>query len=299
MKKIVSLLLATAVIFCLGITSFASNVAPFTFEGDKEVAVGSSTTDVTIKMGIDLDKAASIGIIAFTFDFGGEEGIKVKEIADSAITSYLPLYTGGTDIATGLFTYMKDDASGVDIPAGVIEVPVTFTVDDTAAKEYAVTLTTDSMLVTADGDALNDCATYPTAKIVVKEGSSEPSNIITKTGSLADTGFINNLRVIDEKGTETKGFIGAAVGFKFVTPADITLDDNMIWALTTADGKAYSPKFNAGLSALGKNADVTVAATLTTGVDGVNTEITAVNGIFKDAASDTYYYTDATDAPTE
>lgn len=293
MKKIVSLLLATAVIFCLGITSFASNVAPFTFEGDKEVAVGSGTTDVTINMGIDLDKAASIGIIAFTFDFGGAKGIKVKEIADSAITSYLPLYTGGTDIETGLFTYMKDDASGVDIPAGAIEVPVTFTVDDTAAKEYTVTLTTDSMLVTASGDALNDCETYPTAKIAVKKASEPTVKTITKT---TGTDVIVNGAKTKADNTTTDEQIGGAAGFAFTIPAGVTLDDNMIWSLTTDAGKLYSGKINAGLSAL--SGDVKVAATFVTGSHktgkDVNTAITAVNAIFK--AGEDFYFTDAADA---
>lgn len=297
MKKIVSLLLATAVIFCLGITSFASNVAPFTFEGDKEVAVGSGTTDVTINMGIDLDKAASIGIIAFTFDFGGAKGIKVKEIADSAITSYLPLYTGGTDIETGLFTYMKDDASGVDIPAGAIEVPVTFTVDDTAAKEYTVTLTTDSMLVTASGDALNDCETYPTAKIAVKKASEPTVKTITKTEGT--DAIVNNATALKDKETDVE--IGGAAGFAFTIPAGVTLDDNMIWSLTTADGKLYSEKINAGLSTLGEGSPVKVAATFVTGThkgaDAANKEITAVNGIFK--AGEDFYFTDAADAKNQ
>ena len=118
---------------------------------------------------------------------------------------------------------------------------------------------------------------------------------ITKTGTDV---LINNAK--DKSETETTAEqIGGAAGFAFTIPAGVTLDDNMIWSLTTSEGKKFSQKVNAGLSAL--SGDVKVAATFVTGShlagEGrtpFNFEITAANGIFK--AGEDFYFTDAADA---
>lgn len=297
MKKIISLILAVMIIFSIG------SIATFAYEQTANIALENVVVDLNtataeVKLNISAD-AYPFHISGLELHLNIPDGLKLTAV--SAIPGTPNTYdNASSNLETGDVNVVDPDGGAGDVIGqldAATDVTLTFSITDPSVeKKYEIVL--DESTGIFDDEFEYATVSLANGSITVK-GSDEPSNVIEKTGSLADTGFINNLRVIDEKGTETKGFIGAAIGFKFVTPADITLDDNMIWALTTADGKAYSPKFNAGLSALGKNADVTVAATLTTGVDGVNTEISAVNGIFKDAASDTYYYTDATDAPTE
>lgn len=117
---------------------------------------------------------------------------------------------------------------------------------------------------------------------------------ITKTATDA---IVNNATALKDKETDVE--IGGAAGFAFTIPEGVTLDNNMIWSLTTAGGKLYSEKINAGLSVL--TGDVQVAATFITGThkgaDAANTEITAVNGIFK--AGEDFYFTDAADAKNQ
>lgn len=118
---------------------------------------------------------------------------------------------------------------------------------------------------------------------------------ITKTEG--KDAIVNNATALKDKETDVE--IGGAAGFAFTIPKGVTLDDNMIWSLTTADGKLYSEKINAGLSVL--TGDVQVAATFVTGThkgaDAANKEITAVNGIFK--AGEDFYFTDAADAKNQ
>lgn len=118
---------------------------------------------------------------------------------------------------------------------------------------------------------------------------------ITKTEG--KDAIVNNATELKDKKTDVE--IGGAAGFAFTIPKGVTLDNNMIWSLTTAGGKLYSEKINAGLSVL--TGDVQVAATFVTGThkgaDAANTEITAVNGIFK--AGEDFYFTDATDAKNQ
>lgn len=118
---------------------------------------------------------------------------------------------------------------------------------------------------------------------------------ITKTEG--KDAIVNNATALKDKKTDVE--IGGAAGFAFTIPKGVTLDNNMIWSLTTADGKLYSEKINAGLSVL--TGDVQVAATFVTGThkgaDAANKEITAVNGIFK--AGEDFYFTDAADAKNQ
>lgn len=298
MKKILSctlVLIMALALFAMQVSAATGTVVlSAAFDKAQYSAGESGTLNVTIDVDNATEYVAAADIYFVAKGFTAEAALSnLTQDGGDLVSGDIAVIDNENGNYQISFVASKNGALG----KAVLSIPIQIAAD---ATEVSATFAYDDSYV-SDPDGEEDFTLDSSASTGAKAtiASSKPSNVIEKTGSLADTGFINNLRVIDEKGTETKGFIGAAIGFKFVTPADITLDDNMIWALTTADGKAYSPKFNAGLSALGKNADVTVAATLTTGVDGVNTEITAVNGIFKDAASDTYYYTDATDAPTE
>ena len=286
MKKIVSLLLVMLMIFSFASISLAADECNVLIK--RSAISEDNKLDVTFE--INLSSELSLMSTEFILKYD-KSALKVDSYSmDGGVDWATSNSNMDYDKAQAYFAFEDSNYAG-STTSSQFNISIKFSVLDADTAKHAFSVTT---LAFVDSDWNTVEPTY-----TVKEDSSKPSNIITKTGSLADTGVINNLTVMDDKGTTTKGFIGAAVGFQFVTPADITLDDNMIWALTTANGKLYSPKFNAGLSALGKNATVTVAATLTTGVNETNTEITAVNGIFKDAASDTFYYTDAADKPAE
>lgn len=295
MKKIVSLLLATAVILCLGITSFASDAAPFSFVENKTISVGTGTTDVTLDINIDVDTTQNFSMLALLLTFDSKN-VKVKSIDSSKFP--IPYSTGGSDINTGLFSFINDaDPSATyEIANGTtVTIPVTFTVNDTVEAVYSIGFSSDNtMLLDAEGNPINDLETYPTATITV--GSSAPAvKTITKKGTDV---LINDAREKSE-GITTAEQIGGAAGFAFTIPEGVKLDDNMIWSLTTSEGKKFSQKVNAGLSAL--SGDVKVAATFVTGShlagEGrtpFNFEIKAADGIFK--AGEEFYFTDAADA---
>lgn len=137
--------------------------------------------------------------------------------------------------------------------------------------------------------------TYSSNTVSIKVNGTSSVKTITKT----EDAIVNNATALKDKETDVE--IGGAAGFAFTIPAGVTLDDNMIWSLTTADGKLYSEKINAGLSTLGEGSPVKVAATFVTGThkgaDAANKEITAVNGIFK--AGEDFYFTDAADAKNQ
>ena len=295
MKKILSctlVLIMALALFAMQVSAATGTVVLSAAFDKAQYSVGESgTLNVTIDVDNATEYVAAADIYFVAKGFTAEAALSnLTQDGGDLVSGDIAVIDNGDGNYQISFVASKNGALG----KAVLSIPIQIAAD---ATEVSATFAYDDSYV-SDPDGEEDFTLDSSASTGAKAtiASSKPSNVIEKTGSLADTGFINNLTTLPDRTTR---YIGAAVGFKFVTPADITLDDNMIWALTTADGKAYSPKFNAGLSALGKNAPVTVAATLTTGVDGVNTEITAVNGIFKDAASDTYYYTDATDAPTE
>lgn len=136
-------------------------------------------------------------------------------------------------------------------------------------------------------------ADFDYTPLVIKAPSKVKT--ITKTG----TDVIVNGAKTKADGTTTDEQIGGAAGFAFTIPEGVTLDDNMIWSLTTSAGKKFSQKVNAGLSVL--SGPVKVAATFVTGShrtgEDVNTEITAVNAIFK--AGEDFYFTDEADAKAQ
>ena len=181
---------------------------------------------------------------------------------------------------------------------------------DLYGKDATVTAAKIIFTATADVDKIDStCFNVINAKVddasskhstvtvnQIKAADPEPSvKTITKT----EDAIVNNATALKDKETDVE--IGGAAGFAFTIPAGVKLDDNMIWSLTTADGKLYSEKINAGLSTLGEGSPVKVAATFVTGThkgaDAANKEITAVNGIFK--AGEDFYFTDAADAKNQ
>ncbi len=205
-------------------------------------------------------------------------GIGFEETSFGGSASY-----AGTAVNTSSFEFDPEE-------------PLFYVYMKKVADSGTVTVTTDGTQFAADGGILYT----PTAELSfdIELGSSEPSvKTITKTEGT--DAIVNNATALKDKETDVE--IGGAAGFAFTIPAGVTLDDNMIWSLTTADGKLYSEKINAGLSALGEGSPVKVAATFVTGThkgaDAANKEITAVNGIFK--AGEDFYFTDAADAKNQ
>lgn len=295
MKKIYALVLAVAMIAVfVAVPAFAADTLVFKLDSN-EINVGDDGSAVTLNFSIDTTAGAgstAFGSIQFYLDV--PKGVSFVSATQAADNTYKwTSQTTGTMVG-----YTDDSGVGADFIANpeYSKFVLTFKVEDTSkAAEYDIKIKTDPAATALDYLDYNDAATgYVNGKITVKD-SAPAVKTITKTG--ADV-LINNAK--DKSETETTAEqIGGAAGFAFTIPAGVTLDDNMIWSLTTSEGKKFSQKVNAGLSAL--SGDVKVAATFVTGShlagEGrtpFNFEITAANGIFK--AGEDFYFTDAADA---
>lgn len=306
MKRIIALFAAIAMVFALANIGFAANDFSITAktldaEGNgTEVSVKDLAVGDTFVLAIYVDKILPDFMVfaqPITFD---KTKIAPVEVDGSMISTDQKIskknYWGigfeetsfggsasyaGTAVNTGSFEFDPTE-------------PLFYVYMKKLADSGTVTIATDGTQFAADGGILYT----PTAELSfdIELGGSEPQptvKTITKTGDV----IVNGAKTKADN-TTTDEQIGGAAGFEFTVPAGLTLDDNMIWSLTTDAGKLYSGKVNAGLSAIGGGATVKVAATFVTGShrtgEDVNTAITAVNAIFK--AGEDFYFTDAADA---
>lgn len=291
MKKIVALMLALTVVFSFAIISAYANESRFTFTvGEVEIEKDATTIDVPVTVHA-ASYPSNLAGFNIVFNSANLEGLKLTSV--TGMPSGLPL--DGSANLDNFSIAIASDGSDIAISEDFV---LTLTFSATGLEEgktYKLTF------VDGDLDAYDatyewgaDACTFVPGAITVK--AAGPSvKTITKT----EDAIVNNATVLKDKETDVE--IGGAAGFAFTIPAGVTLDDNMIWSLTTADGKLYSEKINAGLSTLGEGSPVKVAATFVTGThkgaDAANTEITAVNGIFK--AGEDFYFTDAADAKNQ
>lgn len=232
MKKIVSLLLAVAVVLCLGVTSFASNAAPFSFKEDvKTVSVGEGTEEVTLVLNIDFDTTVSNASMAALMMEYDTAKLTLTSVDSSALP--IPYSAGGSDLPTGLVTFANDanPSAEYEIAAGTtIEIPLTFAVDKTVEADYPITFNSENtMIIDIEGNVINDLETYPTATISVK--AAGPSTTLGKVDSVKEY----NCTTVG--GVATDAQIGAALGLQFTKPA-VTLLPKMIWAVQTPDGSS-------------------------------------------------------------
>lgn len=305
MKRIIALFAAIAMVFAFASIGFAANDFSITAktldaEGNgTEVSVKDLAVGDTFVLAIYIDKIpADFTVFAQPIVFD-QTKIAPVEVDGSMISTDQKIskknYWGvGFDVTKfgGSASYAGSASNSGTFEFDPAE-PLFYVYMKKLADSGTVTVTTDG---TQFADA-NEGFFTPTAELSfdIELGSSEPSvKTITKTGTDA---IVNNATALKDKKTDVE--IGGAAGFAFTIPEGVTLDNNMIWSLTTADGKLYSEKINAGLSVL--TGDVQVAATFITGThkgaDAANTEITAVNGIFK--AGEDFYFTDAEDAKNQ
>lgn len=305
MKRIIALFAAIAMVFAFASIGFAANDFSITAktldaEGNgTEVSVKDLAVGDTFVLAIYIDKIpADFTVFAQPIVFD-QTKIAPVEVDGSMISTDQKIskknYWGvGFDVTKfgGSASYAGSASNSGTFEFDPAE-PLFYVYMKKLADSGTVTVTTDG---TQFADA-NEGFFTPTAELSfdIELGSSEPSvKTITKTGTDA---IVNNATALKDKKTDVE--IGGAAGFAFTIPEGVTLDNNMIWSLTTADGKLYSEKINAGLSVL--TGDVQVAATFVTGThkgaDAANTEITAVNGIFK--AGEDFYFTDAADAKNQ
>mgnify|MGYP004463181043 FL=1 len=308
MKRIIALFAAIAMVFAFASIGFAANDFSITAktldaEGNgTEVSVKDLAVGDTFVLAIYIDKIpADFTVFAQPIVFD-QTKIAPVEVDGSMISTDQKIskknYWGvGFDVTKfgGSASYAGSASNSGAFEFDPAE-PLFYVYMKKLADSGTVTVTTDG---TQFADA-NEGFFTPTAELSfdIELGGSEPQptvKTITKTG--ADV-LINNAK--DKSETETTAEqIGGAAGFAFTIPAGVTLDDNMIWSLTTSEGKKFSQKVNAGLSAL--SGDVKVAATFVTGShlagEGrtpFNFEIKAADGIFK--AGEDFYFTDAADA---
>ena len=307
MKRIIALFAAIAMVFAFASIGFAANDFSITAktldaEGNgTEVSVKDLAVGDTFVLAIYIDKIpADFTVFAQPIVFD-QTKIAPVEVDGSMISTDQKIskknYWGvGFDVTKfgGSASYAGSASNSGAFEFDPAE-PLFYVYMKKLADSGTVTVTTDD---TQFADA-NEGFFTPTAELSfdIELGGSEPQptvKTITKTG----TDVIVNGAKTKADNTTTDEQIGGAAGFEFTVPAGLTLDDNMIWSLTTDAGKLYSGKVNAGLSAIGGGATVKVAATFVTGShrtgEDVNTAITAVNAIFK--AGEDFYFTDAADA---
>lgn len=308
MKRIIALFAAIAMVFAFASIGFAANDFSITAktldaEGNgTEVSVKDLAVGDTFVLAIYIDKIpADFTVFAQPIVFD-QTKIAPVEVDGSMISTDQKIskknYWGvGFDVTKfgGSASYAGSASNSGTFEFDPAE-PLFYVYMKKLADSGTVTVTTDG---TQFADA-NEGFFTPTAELSfdIELGSSEPAvKTITKTEGT--DAIVNNATALKDKETDVE--IGGAAGFAFTIPAGVTLDDNMIWSLTTADGKLYSEKINAGLSTLGEGSPVKVAATFVTGThkgaDAANKEITAVNGIFK--AGEDFYFTDAADAKNQ
>lgn len=291
MKKIVALMLALTVVFSFAIISAYANESRFTFTvGEVEIEKDATTIDVPVTVHA-ASYPSNLAGFNIVFNSANLEGLKLTSV--TGMPSGLPL--DGSANLDNFSIAIASDGSDIAISEDFV---LTLTFSATGLEEgktYKLTF------VDGDLDAYDatyewgaDACTFVPGAITVK-AAGPAVKTITKTGTDV---LINNAKEKSE-GVTTAEQIGGAAGFAFTIPAGVKLDDNMIWSLTTSEGKKFSQKVNAGLSAL--SGDVKVAATFVTGShlagEGrtpFNFEITAADGIFK--AGEDFYFTDAADA---
>lgn len=291
MKKFFSLILMIAVVFSLCAFSVSAeggtaSISIRFLDGETPVSELVPGTAYTMEMTITGSEAMTDGTLFFTLD--NAKDFDLTAITNATIDNcgvvfeseynYISIYGNGENTEYVL------KFSFTPIEAGTASIAIQ---QDAADGE--------SFMGNGDGDAV--VVTSVIGNSITVKAAAPAVKTITKTGTDV---LINNAKEKSE-GVTTDVEIGGAAGFAFTIPAGVTLDDNMIWSLTTADGKLYSEKINAGLSTLGEGSPVKVAATFVTGThkgaDAANKEITAVNGIFK--AGEDFYFTDAADAKNQ
>lgn len=256
--------------------------------------------------------------VAFVKDASSTETALVYNLvltSDIEVTTVQLYYDLTAVLATGAtVTAVKGDSNTFNVNTKMKSLAVT-KVDSEGTFSGTITLGKITITLPAESSAFK---IEQTSKVANRNVTNKINNVTTThidsytIGTLEFTpapsvktitktegkdAIVNNATALKDKETDVE--IGGAAGFAFTIPKGVTLDDNMIWSLTTADGKLYSEKINAGLSVL--TGDVQVAATFVTGThkgaDAANKEITAVNGIFK--AGEDFYFTDAADAKNQ
>lgn len=311
MKRIIAFFAAIAMVFAFANIGFAANDFSITA---KTLDAEGNGTEVSVK---DLAVGETF-VLAIYFDIipSNIRGFAQPLVFDK--TMITPVEVDGAMISTDQKTSKKNywaidfaetAVGGSAKYAGAAVNTDSFAFDETeplyyiymkkVAESGTVTVKTDGTQISAQVDGADQKFT-PKAELSfdIELGGSEPQpsvKTITKTGTDV---LINDAREKSE-GITTAEQIGGAAGFAFTIPTGVTLDDNMIWSLTTSEGKKFSQKVNAGLSAL--SGDVKVAATFVTGShlagEGrtpFNFEIKAADGIFK--VGEDFYFTDAADA---
>ena len=257
-----------------------------------EIDVDTATAEVKLNISAD---AYPLYISGLELHLNIPEGLKLTAVSDIPGTPNA-YDNASSNMETGDVNVVDPDGGAGDVIGkldAAADVTLTFAITDpSVAKKYEIVL--DESTGIFDDEFEYATVALSNGSITVK--AAGPSvKTITKT----EDAIVNNATALKDKETDVE--IGGAAGFAFTIPAGVTLDNNMIWSLTTADGKLYSEKINAGLSTLGEGSPVKVAATFVTGThkgaDAANKEITAVNGIFK--AGEDFYFTDAADAKNQ
>lgn len=290
MKKILSLSIVAALVtlmFATGVMAATQNVT-FTVG---EVTVDAGTTTVVVPVTVSCD-AYPLGISMFEGYIEAAEGLTLTDISGD-VSGNTSLGNGDAVVATKKAYICDDDFNDV-MAEGAIVFNLTFTIDKPeVAATYAVTMSDDTYAYDEEASDEHNIDIVAGSVTVKAAGSNEPT-----VNAFADftSDFVVDAATVGGEPTDYQ--IGAGLGMK-VSTGDLTFTD-MIWSLTTADGKLYSKAIALGAV----KGDVDLVATFVNGVRAANTfgkepvttiNFTDVNAIFKDADG-AEWFTDVTDA---
>lgn len=290
MKKILSCALVLVMAFALfAVQASAATgtvVLSATFDKSAYKVGDTGTLKVTITVDNDTDYVAGGDLYFNAVGFTPADALSglTQKDGDMAV--------GDVQIVdNGSGVYQINYISAKNGALGNVTMDIPITIADDATEVSIAFNFDDSYLMDAESDFILDSGSSTGAKATI--ASSKPV-VVTKGEATIKNGITQY-----QNGEYTDVQIGAYVVLPLTIAEDANITGEMLWSLTTANGKLYSVNpFNTGLSAL--TGDVKIAATFVTGThDGKgavvsNNEITDVNAILK-ATDGTIYCTDAAD----
>ena len=295
MKKILSILCVMTLLFaCVAISVNAEGKPSLKWVKNDTLSVGNVVAyDVVVNMN---GAVATLNNIAIYVDAAGlvDAGYAYTNAEKGTLwrpTDVLtsPQYNVLNTAKAKMFTLAK---SGLTLDANTDYAVATIAVDTTKINSDVTFnfLNETGKITKIAGITLDG---FDWAPLTINAPSS------VKTLEAKDVVTVNGAKTKAD-GTTTDEQIGGAAALTVTIPDGVTFENNMIWSLTTADGKLFSKKLDTGLTAL--SGTVKLAATFVTGShrtgEDVNTAITGVNAIFKAVDGD-FYYTDAADADAQ
>lgn len=174
MKKIISLIAAVAMFATMSITSFAATATVAL--NSETVSVADGTQDVTLDVTVTLSEETVIGIVTLPFEL--PDGVTMTAYDASAFAAFCDDMADDSDTEVAIISLMDDDDMEATV-SGSFVIPVTFTVDTSAATVYDIALVAgDTIIGDVDMEPINDADNPPTATITVAAPAPSKTDVV-------------------------------------------------------------------------------------------------------------------------